>query len=62
MKSEIEKRFDEVADQYFDAFEEPYPLMITDSRPLSEHIRIMQECIKNGQPCPETVYENGADY
>lgn len=62
MKSEIEKKFDEVEEQYRKVFEESYPLMITDTRPLSEHIRIMKECIQSGKPCPEPKYKDRADY
>ena len=50
MKSEIEKKFDEVGNRYFDMFGKRYPLIITSQKTISEHIKIMEECIRTGKP------------
>ena len=50
MKSELEKKFDEVSSEYFKKFERKYPLIITSQQSLEWHINKMQECIKSGKP------------
>lgn len=42
--------FDIMCDKYEEHFHKNYGIFYGDSRPLEEHIRIMQEAIKNGTP------------
>lgn len=54
MKTETERRFDEVSKKYFQAFGKRYPLMITDQRSLKDHIAIMLECLEKNEPQKES--------
>lgn len=60
MKSELETKFDAVADEYFAKFGENYPLIITSQQPLSWHIQIMQAAIKSGRPCEAEPFPDEA--
>lgn len=62
MKSEIEKEFDKVGDEYFEKFGKRYPLVITDMRPLDEHINIMKKCIDSNKPMDSPEYGESEVY
>lgn len=42
-------KFDEVMMRYFNKFGTNYPLIVTSTRPLSEHIKIMEEAIRTNK-------------
>lgn len=53
------KEFDDLLNEYYEKFKEPYPLVITQMGDVSEDIK---NCIKTGKPAKEPEYEEGADY
>lgn len=62
MKTEIEKKFNELSDKYFEKFKKNYPLMITTSMTLEEVCEDIEKCLKSGKPKKEYPYKKGADY
>lgn len=57
MISEEEREFDRMTDKFRDHFNRGYGLTIGDTRPLSEHIRIMKEAIETNVLPP--VFKEG---
>lgn len=49
-------------DEYFEHFNQNYPLMITDDSETSEIIKEIKTCIKNNRLAKEPVYEEGCLY
>lgn len=62
MKSEMDKKFDKMADEYLEHFGKPYPCNVSASYSLQEHIDIMAHAIADDVPVEEIEYRNDADY
>lgn len=54
MKSETEKKFDELCDQYSEKFGKDYGICIGDGKSLQDHIKILQEALETGKPVENT--------
>lgn len=43
-------KFDTLTDKYWECFHKSYGIVHGDARPLSEHIRIMEDALRTGVP------------
>lgn len=62
MKTEIEKKFDELSMEYHKKFKKNYPLMITSSMTLEEVCEDIRKCLKENKQKKDYPYKKGADY
>lgn len=62
MKSEIEKRFDDLGKKYYEKFGENYPICIVGHISLEDICEDMQRCIEAEQKSLPLEYEDGCDY
>lgn len=62
MKSELERRFDDLGDKYYEMFGENYPLCIVGQISLKEICDDIENCLKSGKKKPPLEYEDGVDY
>lgn len=53
---------DELLREYFDAFGEDYPIMITAMVSADEVIEDIRKCLINGKPATPMELEEGLDY
>ena len=47
--SEEELEFNHLEKKYYERFGEMFPILKTDTRPLSDHIQIIRECLREGK-------------
>lgn len=52
-----EKRFDQLADEYYDRFNISYGIGIGDQRPLSFHIEEIERCLRYNKPSEAFITE-----
>lgn len=62
MKSETERKFDELSEKYYKKFKKNYPYMITSGMTLAEACADMEKCIEKGKAKKDYPYKEGAEY
>lgn len=55
-------RLETLLDVYFKEFGKNYPLSIVGEKSNEEIIADIKDCIENGEPAKEPIYEEGNDY
>lgn len=55
-------RLETLLDVYFKEFGKNYPLSIVGEKSNEEIIADIKDCIENGEPAKEPIYEEGCDY
>ena len=55
-------RLDTLLDVYFEEFGKNYPLGVPSDKTDEEIIADIKNCLENGEPAKEPIYEDGFDY